>query len=253
MGARYTSSIVHSRLHIGCSGWSYDHWRGDFYPENLAKSKWFSHYATQFSTVEVNATFYHLPRETTWDKWRDAAPDGFIYAIKLWRQVTHRRRLADAQEPLSTFLRGAEKLGERLGSILVQLPPGLHADHQLLSSFLSLLPRELRFAFEFRHRSWYEDETYRLLEKHGCSFVLHDYRGRVTPRVAVGPFIYLRFHGPEGDYQGGYSREALSDWANWLREQAASGRECFAYFNNDIGGHAPRDAKALTELVGESP
>ena len=242
-----------TRLHIGCSGWSYDHWRGDFYPENLAKSKWFSHYATQFSTVEVNATFYHLPRETTWDKWRDAAPEGFIYAIKLWRQVTHRRRLADAQEPLSTFLRGAEKLGERLGSILVQLPPGLHADHQLLSSFLSLLPRELRFAFEFRHRSWYEDETYRLLEKHGCSFVLHDYRGRVTPRVAVGPFIYLRFHGPEGDYQGGYSREALSDWASWLTEQASSGREVFAYFNNDIGGHAPRDAKALTELVGESP
>lgn len=234
---------------IGCSGFSYSHWQGLFYPEDLPKSRWFSYYASNFKTVEINSSFYHLPRESTCAKWAEQAPKGFTYTLKMWRAVTHYQRLKNAKEPLNTFISHITPLKDKLGVILVQLPPSLHKDTSLLESFLSLLPRDFSFAFEFRHKSWYEDETYELLGKFGSHFVIHDYQGKPSPRIVIGRLAYTRFHGPKGDYTGSYEAEVLKDWAQFFKSKLKEGKDCFAYFNNDFQAFAPKNAQTLKKLV----
>jgi uncharacterized protein YecE (DUF72 family) len=236
-------------IHVGCSGWVYKHWRSIFYPDGLPQTRWFGHYAANFETVEINASFYRLPLPKTFEGWRDKAPPGFRYAVKVNRFITHSKKLLDCERPVDEFIALARLLGERLGPLLYQLPPSLHRNDERLARFIERLPSDLEHVFEFRHPSWYADEVLALLDRHGIGFVTHDLAGLVSPRWASGRTAYVRFHGTGGKYWGRYSEQQMAEWAGWLLDQTAAGRSCWAYFNNDIHGHALEDARALKRAL----
>ena len=233
-------------LRIGCSGWQYRHWRGDLYPAELPMSRWFQHYASAFDTVEINNSFYRLPEAETFAKWREQAPRGFLYAVKASRFLTHMKKLKDPEEPLTRFFDRAQHLGAALGPVLYQLPPRWPLDLPRLEAFLSALPARYNHAIEFREPSWYDDRVFDLLQQHNVALCLHDMEGSATGRqTAVGPFVYVRFHFGTTRYGGRYDDRRLDNWAGWLADRFRSGSSVFAYFNNDVGGHAPRDAIRL--------
>jgi uncharacterized protein YecE (DUF72 family) len=236
---------------IGCSGWEYKHWRGDFYPADLPRTRWFEHYAATFDTVEINNTFYRLPEERTFAAWQARAPLRFVFAIKASRFLTHMKKLKDPEEPLERLFSRLRALQRRLGPVLYQLPPGWKCDPGRLEHFLQVLPAGVRHVFEFRDPSWYADEVMALLQRFNVALCLHDMPGSATGRERVGPFVYVRFHGATERYGGGYSDERLAGWAEWLQAQRADGADVYAYFNNDIGGHAPRNAVTLRRLMRE--
>lgn len=231
---------------IGTSGWQYDDWRGVLYPDGVAKKDWLAHYSERFPVVEVNNTFYNLPAEDTFVKWRTGSAEGFRFVLKASQFITHIRRLRDSREPVRRLWSRAERLGRKLGPILFQLPPNLKADHALLEGFLGLLPKHMEAAFEFRHDSWDGDETHQLLDSAGCALVLADSPGARVPEVVTGGWSYLRFHkGREDEY--GYPRRKLRRWADRIADLDA--RTVYAFFNNDPGGAAVRDARTLTKLL----
>ena len=237
------------RARIGCSGWEYKHWRGDFYPGDLPKTEWFAHYAKTFDTVEINNSFYRLPELTTFVRWRRRAPTRFLYAVKASRFLTHMKKLKDPEQPLQLLFDRMQPLGKHLGPVLYQLPPGWKLDFDRLDYFLQVLPRGVRHVIEFRDPTWYAPSVFELLEHRQVALCLHDMGGSATGRQRVGPFIYLRFHGSGQKYGGAYPDHRLRDWAAWLREHLDEGVEAFAYFNNDTGGHAPRDAVRLRRFL----
>lgn len=240
-----------AQIRIGCSGWQYKHWREIFYPKGLAQTRWFALYADHFDTVEINSSFYHLPKATTFEKWHDQAPPGFCYAIKANRFITQAKKLLDCEEPMERMMSVTRHLGGRLGPMLYQLPPSLKLDLERLAAFLPLLPKDVTNIFEFRDKSWYVPETFDLLDGHGVGFCVHDMRGSASERIAVGKAAYVRFHGGVGKYWGRYSDDRLMSWAEWMVEQKRSGRSVWAYFNNDIHGHALDDAQTLKSMVGQ--
>jgi uncharacterized protein YecE (DUF72 family) len=240
------------RVHIGCSGWIYRHWRELFYPARLPQRLWFAHYSENFRTVELNTSFYHLPKAETFAKWRDQAPAGFRYAVKAPRFITHMKKLKDCAEPVEAFLGRARNLGPAIGPILYQLPPRWTLDRERLEAFIALLPADLTHVFEFREKSWLTGEVLALLDARGLSFCAHDMPGLATPRWAAGPIAYVRFHGGTGKYVGRYSDEALLGWTDWIVAQAKAGRDIWCYFNNDIHGHAIHDALTLRAMVAQA-
>lgn len=236
-------------IRVGCSGWAYKHWRGLFYPEGLPQSRWFERYAEEFDTVELNNSFYRLPKPETFAKWRDQAPPGFRYAVKANRFITQGKKLHDCAEPIARMMHAMESLGNCTGPLLFQLPPTLKFDPERLDSFLNIIPTGIDNVFEFRDSSWYRQETFDLLDRHGASLCAHDMQGSTSPRVAVGPVVYVRFHGTGGKYVGRYSADDLKYWAGWAAEQLGYARTVWCYFNNDIHGHAIDDARALKSIV----
>jgi len=246
------------QAHIGTSGWSYQHWRERFYPPDVPQRRWLECFAEQFPTVELNSTFYHDPKPETYDGWRERTPAGFVFAVKMSRFITHRRVLAEVGEPLERFLVGARRLGEKLGPILVQLPPTLEREDGVLGRFLGLLRespagRDLRYAFEFRHPSWLAHEVYRLLECARASPCWNDYGGVGVSGVVTTDFVYLRRHGAGGRYTGCYSEEALAEDARLLARHLREGRDAFTYFNNDARAFAVQNARTLTALLAKEP
>ena len=240
-----------SRIHVGCSGWVYKHWRGSFYPEGLPQKRWFERYSEEFDTVEINASFYRVPLATTFEGWREKAPPDFHYAVKVNRFITHMKKLIECETEVDRFVELTRLLGDKLGPLLYQLPPSLHKNLERLDAFLARLHKDLEQVVEFRHGSWYDDEVLELLDRHGVGFVCHDLRGLISPRWASGRTAYVRFHGTSGRYHGRYSDEALMDWANWCLQQKQRGRSVWCYFNNDIHGHAIEDARTLKSMVGQ--
>jgi uncharacterized protein YecE (DUF72 family) len=236
-------------VRVGCSGWQYTHWRGDFYPAELPQSRWVAHYALTFDTVEINNSFYRLPPAETFAKWREQAPKHFLYAVKASRFLTHMKKLKDPEDPLFRFFENARQLGPHLGPILYQLPPRFPLNLERFETFLRALPRGYRHTVEFRDTTWYDERAYALLRRYKVALCLHDMVGSATGRIAVGPFIYVRFHHGTKKYGGRYPDARLDTWADWLAERAAEGLEVFAYFNNDTGGHAPRDAVRLRARI----
>jgi uncharacterized protein YecE (DUF72 family) len=236
-------------IRIGTSGWHYDHWKGTFYPDNLPKKKWLEYYAGHFNTVEINNTFYHLPRRTTVQKWREQAPKGFLYVVKANRYITHVKKLRDAAEPLERFFEVVGLFGPTLGPILYQLPPSLHKDLGRLGEFIKLLPTGKTAVFEFRHRSWYDQEIFDLLDRCHVGFCVHDMQGSQSPRAVTGDIVYVRFHGTSGRYAGNYSDSTLQEWADWIKALCRSTRAAYVYFNNDVQGHAVNNAKTLRQMV----
>ena len=257
---RIFSPPPHRRVRIGCSGWQYKHWRGDFYPAELPTSRWFAHYALTFDTVEINNSFYRLPPAETFAKWREQAPSHFVYAVKASRFLTHMKKLKDPEDPLARFFDNARHLGPRLGPILYQLPPRWPVNLERFEIFLRALAPAARAAglqtrpcnvVEFRETSWYDERVYDLLRRYDVALCLHDMHGSATGKLVVGPFIYVRFHFGTQKYGGRYPDERLDEWAAWLAARAAEGLHVFAYFNNDTGGHAPRDAVRLRQRLLE--
>jgi uncharacterized protein YecE (DUF72 family) len=236
-------------LRIGCSGWQYRHRRGNFYPGDLAQARWFESYAARFDTVEINNSFYRLPDRTTFVNWRRRAPSGFIFAVKASRYLTHMKKLKDPGDALARLFQSVRGLGRRLGPVLYQLPPHWGRDLARLDAFLRLVPKNVLQAVEFRNPSWYAEDTYEVLERHRVALCLHDLAGSASGRRTVGPFVYVRFHGSGARYGGAYPDRVLDDWADWLAERHRRGQAVYAYFNNDVGGHAPRDALRLRERM----
>ncbi len=246
---RVARRLMRGAARVGCSGWQYKHWRGDFYPADVPTSRWFEHYAARFDTVEINNSFYRLPEAETFARWRERAPSRFLYAVKASRFLTHMKKLKDPEEPIDRLFTRMRQLGRRLGPVLYQLPPGFKLDLPRLEHFLHALPRDVKHVIEFRDPSWYTDAVSGLLERHRIARCLHDMKGSATGRERVGPFVYVRYHGASGTYSGGYPVDRLARWAEWLRAEQDDAVDVFAYFNNDIGGHAPRDAVVLRQLL----
>jgi uncharacterized protein YecE (DUF72 family) len=233
---------------IGCSGWSYRDWRGDFYPPGTPARRWLSHYASVFDTVEVNATFYRLPAVDTVRGWAEQVPDGFLFAVKGSRYLTHMKRLRDAGAGLQRYWGRIEPLREagRLGPVLWQLPERFERDDETLAAFLAALPAA-EHCFEFRHASWFAADVYALLSEHGAGLALGDDKRRELPAAApAGPLAYLRLHYGSRGRDGNYSATELDVWRRRIAAWR-SRRPVFAYLNNDWRGFAPRNALTLRE------
>lgn len=243
--------MAKTSVHVGTSGWVYPHWRGRFYPEDLPQKRWFAHFAERFSTVEINNTFYRLPTPAAVEAWREQAPEGFFYAVKASRYMTHLKRLLDPEEPIRRFFDAIEPLGGALGPVLFQLPGQMRADVPRLRHFLEALPPERTYVFEFRHASWFTDEVYDLLGEHGGALCVHDWRGW-TPMEATARLVYVRFHGTEGGSAGLYSEKQLEAWARRVTAWRRGGHDVLLYFNNDLHGHAITNAAWLAKRVGDA-
>jgi len=233
------------QYYIGTSGWHYDHWRHRFYPEKLTKAQWLEFYASHFTTVELNNSFYRLPSEAAFANWHDSSPANFTFAVKVSRFITHIKRLANSEEAVETFISRAKLLGEKLGPLLYQLPPNMHRNDERLESFLSTLPRELNHVFEFRHQSWLEEKVFKILHNYNIGLCVFDMPSLSCPLVATADFAYIRFHGSTGLYFSCYSDEELADWAKRLASLAANLKAIYIYFNNDAEAFAVRNAITL--------
>lgn len=245
----YLSTVAIIR--VGTSGFAYRHWRGVLYPEKLPQRLWLTWYSTVFPTVELNTTFYRLPRAEAVDRWRDETPPGFLFACKGSRYLTHLKRLSEVSRGLDRFLGLVRRLGQKLGPVLWQLPPQMSkADPARLQRFVDHLPSDLQQVFEFRSEAWYTEEICDILDSRGVAFCEHDLVDKDPPRP-TGRFRYLRFHGRTRKYSGRYGRRALAPYARSLSAWRRRGLDAYVYFNNDTGGHAVRDALELSELLGD--
>ncbi len=271
-------------IRVGVSGWTYPSWRGDFYPSGLVQRLELSYAAERMSSVEINGSFYALQRPSSYEKWRDATPPGFVFTVKAGRYLTHLKRLSGVETALANFFAsGPLLLGEKLGPILWQLPATLAFDEELLATFFDLLPRctddaaalasrhddkvprarastealvgqPIRHALEARHDSFRDERATRLLQRHGVSLVLADSAGR-WPMIdeTTSDVAYVRLHGHTTLYTSGYAAASLDRWAERCLTRAEEGQDVFVYFDNDVHGHAPHDAVGLEARVTGRP
>jgi uncharacterized protein YecE (DUF72 family) len=233
------------RVLYGTSGYNYDPWRGPFYPEDLPKTKMLAYYASRFDTVEINYTFYRRPTAKLLSVWASQVPERFRFALKAWQAITHRARLRES-ELASGFVEVARSLGPRLAPILYQLPPNLKADVPLLRDFLHHLPRELPAAFEFRHETWFSDDTFGALQEFGTALCIAESDQLATPRVRTAPFGYLRLRKAE------YDDAQLRSWASWMRE-AGFTQDVYCYFKHEDEARGPRFAEQFQRLAEATP
>jgi uncharacterized protein YecE (DUF72 family) len=233
-------------LTIGTSGWQYKDWKSRFYPEKLPQRLWLEHYAAGFATVEVNNAFYRLPERTTFEQWRERTPDDFVVAVKMSRYLTHVKRLKEPEEPVQRFLGRAEGLGDKLGPVLIQLPPTLKGDPELLARTLDQFPPAVKTVVEPRHKTWFTDETREVLEKHRAALCWADRKGRPTgPLWTTAGWRYIRMHEGRAQPWPRYGRAALRKWL----AAAEPCDETYVYFNNDPGGAAVTDATAMIAMA----
>jgi uncharacterized protein YecE (DUF72 family) len=240
-------------LRIGCSGWAYKDWRGPFYPPEVRVKDHLAYYASRFSTAEINASFYRLPSDKAVRAWRDTAPDGFLFAWKASRFLTHNKKLNDPRDSLDLIYGRMEGLGDRFGPVLFQLPPMLHLNLDRLAGFLALLPSKRRATIEFRHPSWYVRPVFDLLRDHDVSLCLSDHHSAPAPWEVTASWVYVRAHGPGGRYFGRYPDMDLQAIAARINGWRGEGKDVFCYFDNDIKSAAPKDAERLIALSTESP
>jgi uncharacterized protein YecE (DUF72 family) len=236
-------------LLVGTSGWQYADWRGRFYPPGVPQRLWLEHYATRFHTVEVNNAFYRLPSREVFEQWRRRTPPGFVVTVKASRYLTHIRRLREPAEPVARLLDRAAGLGDRLGPVLLQLPPTLKADPALLADCLANFPSHVRVAVEPRHESWWTDEVRGVLTDHRAALCWSDRLGRpVTPLWRTADWGYLRLHEGRANPRPRYGRRALRTWAERIQQTWSNAEDAYVYFNNDPGGAAVIDAEAFRSL-----
>ena len=239
-------------MHVGTSGWSYDHWDGVLYPPGTPPRDRLAHYVRRFGTVELNASFYRWPRTATFASWRRRLPPGFQLSVKAPRGLTHAKRLYAPETWIGRLTACWHELADKRAVLLVQLPPTQVRDDARLDFFLGLLPDWMRVAVEFRHPSWHDEAVYALLERHGAAYCVMSGAGLPCVLRATAPFVYVRLHGPDDAslYAGSYPDADLRWWADRIGEWARGGRDVYAYFNNDGYGHAVRNAETLRALTG---
>jgi uncharacterized protein YecE (DUF72 family) len=221
-----------------------------FYPETLKSTEWLNYYAENFSTVEINTTFYHTPRQKTVEHWRDQVPKDFLFSIKMNRYITHIKRLNDCSDSLKIFYNSIQNLKTKIGPILVQLPPSFKANEERLIEFISNLDKKYRYTFEFRHESWFIDRVYKILNEHNMAICITDLNSIQSPEEITADFTYLRLHGPHKAYVGSYGPKKLKIWKekieNWITSCSV-----YCYFDNDEKSYAIKDAKFLENLLIE--
>jgi uncharacterized protein YecE (DUF72 family) len=240
-------------VRMGTSGWYYKHWRGRFYGDELAPIDMLPFYAGQFDTVEINNTFYALPSLETAQKWREKTPPGFVFAIKASRFLTHLKRLLDTGEGLRKFFEIIESLGEKAGPILFQLPPRWRANADRLSNFISALPTNYRYAFEFRDPSWFSPVIYDILRNRNIALCITNRKDEDSPAELTADFTYIRFHGGAPSTHGKYESATLSRWASTIDDWRSRLDAIYVYFNNDWEGFAIENATELRGLVEKQP
>jgi len=240
-----------AEIYIGCSGFSYRHWRGNFYPESLPTKNWYAHYRSVFSTVELNVTFYRTPPVEAFDKWYAESEPGFSFAVKGSRYITHLKRLHEVENALERFFTPALHLKEKLKMVLWQLPPDFKSDPVRLKVFLGELANyPVRNVFEFRNESWLSPEVVSLYREHRVGLCMADRPPFLDAPPVTADFIYLRRHGAEGNYIGEYAPDQVARDAERIRRYLADQLDVFVYYNNDAGGAAPRNALQLRALLG---
>ncbi len=241
-----------AKVYIGTSGYSYEHWQGVFYPPGTRPADYLAYYSGFFNSVEMNVTFYRTPPENYFLGWYNRTPAHFAFTLKGSRYITHLKKLRVEPESIEYFFRRANLLREKVKVVLWQTPPAMHADLVLLRDFLIQLKQHnhVRHAFEFRHESWFQDGIYSLLDEFGATVCRADWPEFAIPAPAVGPFAYIRRHGVGDQLYGGcYSEETLQRDAGYVKTCVSAGRDVFAYFNNDIGGWAVKNARTLIDMI----
>jgi uncharacterized protein YecE (DUF72 family) len=247
-----------ARAYVGTSGWNYKHWRNLIYPEGTPQKRWLEFIAQHFDTVEVNTSFYRIPTKESVAAWQEGTPDRFLFALKLWRGITHYRKLKNSETFTGNFLEVVQQLRpHRRAPLLIQLPPNQGKDIDKLVDYVrelrALSDKRWKIAVEFRNANWLDEETYRALDKANIALCIHDMIGKGnTDTPGSADFLYIRRHGTnEGRYAGRYSPEQLRADARRIRTWTREGRSVFIYFNNDIGGHAFWNARDLRRMVKE--
>jgi uncharacterized protein YecE (DUF72 family) len=242
-----------TELRIGCSGWSYKDWKGPFYPREVKDKDRLEYYATRFDTAEINASFYRLPSESMVEGWARRPPQGFTFAWKVSRYITHNKKLKDCADSVALVFGRMAPLGDRYGPALVQLPPQLRRNDDRLAGFLQLLPKGRRHTVEFRHESWYAPQVLQILGDFDAALCISDHHAAPAPWEVTASWVYVRGHGPGGRYHGRYPEADLRAWAERIANWRAVGRDVYAYFDNDIKSAAPFDAETLLRLTGNGP
>jgi uncharacterized protein YecE (DUF72 family) len=240
---------VETGVHIGTSGWHYNHWRGPFYPEKFPAAKMLDYYAQNFRTVEINNSFYRLPPEKAVENWRESTPRDFCFAMKGSRYLTHMKKLKDPAPGIDKFIERADLLGKKLGPIVFQLPPFWDLNLPRLEEFLEALPKRHRYAFELRNETWRTGDVYRVLRRHNAAFCIYELAGYHTELTVTANFTYVRLHGPGGAYAGSYDRRKLTEWAERIRGWKNELRAVYVYFDNDQAGYAVENARTLREML----
>jgi uncharacterized protein YecE (DUF72 family) len=239
-----------ARILIGTSGWHYDSWRGPFFPKGLPLKEQLRHYASQFSTTELNGVFYRTPTTQAVRGWHEQTNEDFVFAWKASKFITHWKRLSqNSVNSLELLESRLSLLGEKAGPILFQLPPRFPANPERLVSFCKLLSRKRRYSFEFRDESWYQPRILKLLSERNISLCLSDHHDAPAPWKRTADFVYVRGHGPQGRYKGHYRPDALAEWARRIKSWKRQGCDVYVYFDNDQKSAAPADALRLKRLL----
>lgn len=239
--------------YIGTSGWQYRHWRHTFYPQGVAQSRWLEFFAERFQIVELNNSFYSLPKEETFAKWRERTPDDFILAAKMSRYLTHIKKLKEPQEPVARFFSRARALGPKLGPVLLQLPPTLPVDAPALRETLAEMPDGVRVAVEFRHGSWWTDEIRSILEEFGAANCLADRGAKPVTRLwRTTDWTFVRFHAGLASPQPCYRKKILEEWVDRIARRWKKHEDVYVFFNNDPRACALRDAIVFAKLMEEA-
>jgi uncharacterized protein YecE (DUF72 family) len=236
-------------IYVGTSGWHYGHWRGPFYPEKLPASRMLEFYASRFDTVELNNTFYRLPVETGLESWRSTTPREFCFAVKGSRFLTHMKKLKDPETGIARFFERIDRLRPKLGPVVFQLPPFWEIDAARLDGFLAALPKRHRYAFEFRNPTWHAEPIYKILRKRNAALCIFEIAGFASGFPITADFTYVRLHGPEGAYQGRYSRDSLERWAYRIDHWRKDLKAVYLYFDNDQAAYAVENALSLKLLL----
>ncbi|MGC8777259.1 MAG: DUF72 domain-containing protein [Candidatus Caldatribacteriaceae bacterium] len=240
------------RCFIGTSGWVYSHWKEVFYPLDVPQKDWLSFYAQFFDTVEINASFYHLPPASTFARWKAQVPPFFLFAVKASRYITHVKKLREVEEPLGRFYDALQGLGTHCGPLLFQFAPRTGFHRERFFAFVELLDPSFRYVFEFRHPSFFCPEVYEILSQHDIALCLADTPFFPYEEVLTASFVYLRLHGSESLYTHCYRDGELERWAEKI-DRFREAREVFCYFDNDYQGFAVQNALRLKELLGLTP
>ena len=241
--------MAKGKVYTGTSGWNYKHWKENFYPGDLKQKKWLEFYSERLKSVEINNSFYHLPDTKTLKTWKDITPGNFIFSIKGSRYITHMKKLKAPKTSSRKLFSRIKHLKKKAGPVLFQLPPHWSYNKQRFEKFIKAMPGKYRYAFEFREKSWWNDEVLNLLEKYNAAYCIYELAGTITPKEVTADFVYIRLHGPDGKYQGNYSNRQLSGWAGSISAWQKKNKDVYIYFDNDDSGYAAKNAQQLQKMI----